>query len=114
MSSNPELAAFALRMVVERIRFRIDAMEERQLSGVSISRGFATEIVHACEVAAKLLKNPEPEQSGLTVGSGLDSANVSEDVTGDGEHVVEDAVGEIRGHAVPKVDDPAASTPRCL
>lgn len=115
MSSPAELAAFALRMVLVRIRFRIDAMEERQMSGVSISRGFADEIVHACERAIKLFENPEPERSGLTVGSGLDSANVSEGVTGGGESAVGGAAGEIGGHlSEPKVDDPAASTRRCL
>lgn len=94
MSSPAELAAFALRMVLVRIRFRIDAMEERQMSGVSISRGFADEIVHACERAIKLFENPEPERSGLTVV---------------GESAVGGAAGEIGGHlSEPKVDDPAA------
>lgn len=62
--SPQELAGFALRMVVERIAFRIDAMNERGLDGVSISKGFATEIVSSCRRGAGLLENPEPAQAG--------------------------------------------------
>jgi hypothetical protein len=107
-----ELAGFALRMVVERVGFRIDAMNERGLDGVSISKGFATEIVNACRRGAELLENPEPAQAGLTVGGGSGSANVSDGVTGSGERAVGDAAGEIGGHLeLPPVDDPAALVP---
>lgn len=103
-------AAFSLRMVVERIAFRIDAMNERDLDGVSISKGFATEIVNACRRGAQLLEDPEPAQAGLTANSGNGSANVSEGVTGSGESALEDAAGEANGHIeLPLADDPAAS-----
>lgn len=107
-----ELAAFALRMVVERIVFRIDAMNERGLPGVSISKGFAEEIVRACRRGSELLENPEPAQAGLTASGGSGGANVSEGVTGDGECVVGDAAGEAEGHLqLPSANDPAAVLP---
>src|SRR6185312_3605427 len=113
-ASTCDLAGFALRMVVERIQFRIDAMNERGLDGVSISKGFAQAIVRACRRGSELLENPEPAQAGLTADSGNGSANVSEGVTGGGERAVDDAAGEIGGHlAEPKVDDPAARALRC-
>lgn len=109
--SPQELAGFALRMVVERIAFRIDAMNERGLDHVSISKVFATEIVSACRRGAELLENPEPAQAGLIVGGGSDNANVSEGVTGGGECAAGDAAGEIGGDLQrPLIDDPAAPT----
>ncbi|MDE2469715.1 MAG: hypothetical protein KGL35_13505 [Bradyrhizobium sp.] len=111
-ASDRELAGFALRMVVERMAFRIDVMNERGFDGVSISKGFATQIVHACRRGAELLENPEPAQAGLTAGGGSGSANVSEGVTGGGERAVGDAAGETGGHmGEPMVDDPAAPDP---
>ena len=56
-ASTCDLAGFALRMVVERIQFRIDAMNERDLDGVSISKGFAEQIVRACRRGAEILEN---------------------------------------------------------
>jgi hypothetical protein len=115
-AENPtphELAGFELRMVVERIRFRIDVMNERGLDGVSISKGFATQIVRACQRGSEFLENPEPAQAGLTADSGNGSANVSEGVTGGGESAVGDAAGEIGGHLqLPSIDDPVAE-PLC-
>ena len=111
-ASPEELAGFALRMVVERMAFRIDAMNERGLDGVSISKGFATQIVNACQRGAELLENPEPAQAGLTAGGGSGSANVSEGVTGGGERAVGEPAGEAVGHfAEPKADDPAVPLP---
>lgn len=112
---SPEIASFALRMVVERIRFRIDAMNERGLDGVSISKGFAAEIVRACRRGSELLENPEPAQAGLTAGGGSGSANVSAGVTGGGECAVGDAAGEIGGRLeMAPVGDPAAGDPAAL
>lgn len=60
-----ELADFKLRMVIERMRFRIDAMNERGLSGISISHGFANEIVRTCQSAIAVLGTPvQPEDAG--------------------------------------------------
>lgn len=113
-ASPQELAGFALRMVVERIRFRIDAMNERGLDGVSISKGFAEQIVRACEHGSRLLENPEPAQAGLTAGGGSGSANASEGATG-GESAAGDAAGEIDGHLeLPPIGDPAAPMPSAI
>lgn len=104
-----ELAGFALRMVVERMRFRIDVMKERGLDGVSISKGFAQQIVRACQHGSALLEDPRLAQAGLAADSGNGSANVSEGVTGGGERAASDAAGEIGGpmKSLP-VDDSAA------
>ena len=108
-ASPKEIAGFALRMVVERMAFRIDAMNERGLDGVSISKGFATEIVNACRRGSELLENPKPAQAGLTVGGGSGSANVSEGVTAEREPAGE-AGGEAEGHLkLPEADDPPAN-----
>lgn len=49
------LAAFLCRTAASRMRFRLDIMAERGLDGVSISKGFAVEVVHALERAEEAL-----------------------------------------------------------
>src|ERR1700688_520281 len=53
-----EYCAFRLRMIVERLQFRIDAMRDKGLSGVSISLGFASEIATTCRAASEMLEPP--------------------------------------------------------
>jgi hypothetical protein len=63
---QPEkLCAFKCRMVIERLQFRIDAMREKGLEGVSISLGFAAEIVATARAAADMLEPPTvgPDES---------------------------------------------------
>ena len=60
LRASPPSAGNVKSMLVERIQFRIDAMNERGLDGVSISKGFAAQIVRACRRGAELLENPEP------------------------------------------------------
>ena len=53
--TRAELAQFELRMVIERMQFRIDTMNDYGRETVGISGHFAKEIVETCRRAIKAL-----------------------------------------------------------